>query len=209
MDFLLTPNFSYLLIVGGFLLAILALTAPGTGVIEAAAILTFLVGGYGALSQSINWWALVLLVLGVIPFVFAVRKSGKIVYLVISIAALVIGSTYIFNPGVWWKPGVNPILALVVSILAGGFVWIVVRKTLAAIAIKPHNKLEELIGASGDAQTDINSVEGTVYVAGENWSARSPQLIPANTRIRVVSREGFILGVEEASSSAPASNAGK
>jgi membrane-bound ClpP family serine protease len=209
MDFLLNPNISYLFIVGGFLLTILALTAPGTGVIEAGAILTLLVGGYGALSQPINWWALVLLVIGVIPFVFAVRKSGKLVYLIISIAALVVGSTYIFNPGVWWKPGVNPILALVVSILSGGFMWIVVRKTLAAIAIKPHNKLEELIGATGDAQTDINSIEGTVYVAGENWSARSQQLIPEHTRIRVVSREGFILGVEEVSPSTPASNAGK
>ena len=209
MDFLLNPNISYLFIVGGFLLTILALTAPGTGVIETGAILTLLVGGYGALSQAINWWAVVLLVIGVIPFVFAVRKSGKVLYLIISIAALVVGSTFIFTTGVWWHPAINPILALVVSILAGGFMWIFVRKTLAAIAIKPRNILEELVGAVGDAQTDINSIEGTVYVAGENWSARSKQLIPEHTRIRVVSRDGFVLGVEELPPSAPASNAGK
>jgi membrane-bound ClpP family serine protease len=36
-----------------------------------------------------------------------------------------------------------------------------------------------------------------VYVAGEMWSARSDQSIPAGSSIRVVRREGFILVVEK------------
>ncbi len=197
MDVLFVPNISYLFIVGGFLLAILALFAPGTGVIEITAIVALLIGGYGAVSQSINWWALVILVIGVFPFILAVRKSGNIIYLIVSIVALVLGSTYLFNSDVWWQPAIHPVLALLVSILAGGFMWVVTRKGLEAIAIKPQNKLEELVGATGETQTEINLLGGSVYVAGENWSARSPKEIPAHTRVKVLGREGFVLEVVE------------
>lgn len=197
MSFLLIPGVSYLFIVGGFLMAILALFAPGTGVIEFSAIVVLLLGGYGVISQPINMWALIILLVGVFPFILAVRKSGNVVFLVISIAALVIGSAYVFPTTVWWQPAIHPALALIVSIMAGGFMWIVARKGMEAIAIKPHNKLEELVGATGETQTEIDHISGSVYVAGENWSAHSAVPIPANTRIKVINREGFILTVEQ------------
>ena len=206
MNVLLIPNVSYLFIVGGFLLAVLALFAPGTGVVEVTAIVALLIGGYGVISQPVNWWALAILLVGVFPFILAVRKSGNTLYLLGSIAALVIGSTYLISSEIWWQPAIHPVLALLVSILAGGFMWIVGRKSLEAIAIKPQNKLEELIGAIGETQTEITLVGGSVYVAGESWSARSAQPIPVNTRVQVISREGFILEVIEVSQTSQASS---
>ena len=197
MNILLLPDVSYLIIVGGFLLAVLALFAPGTGIIEIAAISAILLGGYGIISQPIHLWALVVLLVGVIPFVFAVRKSGQLVYLIVSIVALGVGSSYIYTSTAWYLPGVNPILAAVISILSGGFMWFVARKSLEALAIKPRNKLDELVGATGETQTEINLIDGSVYVGGENWSARSPHPIPANARVMVTKREGFVLEVEE------------
>jgi len=197
MNVLLIPNVSYLFIVGGFLLAVLALFAPGTGVIEVTAIVALFIGGYGVISQPVNWWALAVLIVGVFPFILAVRKSGRLIYLFGSIAALVIGSTYLISSDVWWRPAIHPVLALLVSILAGGFMWIVGRKGLEAIAIKPQNKLEELIGAIGDTQTEVTLLGGSVYAAGESWSARSEKPIPANTRVQIIRREGFILEVKE------------
>jgi membrane-bound serine protease (ClpP class) len=204
-NILLIPDVSYLFIVGGFLLAVLALFAPGTGVIEIGAILAILLGGYGIITLPIHLWALIILLIGVIPFVFAVRKSGQIGYLIVSIVALVIGSSYIYSSTSWYLPGVNPLLASIISVLAGGFMWVVGRKSLEALAIKPRNKLEELVGATGEAQTEINQVDGSVYVAGENWSARSQQPIPTNARVRVVKREGFVLDVEEIPRTVPTS----
>jgi membrane-bound serine protease (ClpP class) len=54
-----------------------------------------------------------------------------------------------------------------------------------------------MIGAIGEAKTDIYQ-DGTVQVAGELWSAYSDTPIPADTPVKVVGREGFILEVQPA-----------
>ncbi len=205
LNILQIPDVSYLIIVGGFLLSILALFAPGTGVIEIAAISAILLGGYGVVTIPINLWALIILLVGVIPFVLAVRQSHRLGFLIVSILALAIGSSYIYQGTAWYMPGVSPLLAVVISILAGGFMWVVARKGLEALLIKPRNKLDELVGATGEAQTEINRVDGSAYVAGENWSARSMKPIPVNARVKVVKREGFTLEVEEIPAAVPAS----
>jgi membrane-bound ClpP family serine protease len=197
MDVLLIPDIAYLILVVGLLLAILALFAPGTGVIELVAFFMLVLAGYG-ISQIklINVWALVLLVVGVIPFILAVRFSKRLIYLVVALLALAIGSAYLFQSDQWWKPGVDLPLALVVSVLAGGFLWFVAYKALDAMARRPLNSLmDKVVGAAGIAKTDI-SREGSDYVAGENWSAHSAALIPAGTRVRVIAREGMIVEVE-------------
>jgi membrane-bound serine protease (ClpP class) len=53
-----------------------------------------------------------------------------------------------------------------------------------------------MVGKIGEARSKIHE-EGSVYVSGEMWSARSDNPIPAGSSIRVVRREGFILVVEK------------
>ncbi len=193
-DFLLQPNIAYLLLVGGFMLGLLALLTPGTGFLEVGAIFVLLLAGWEVYHLPINLWALVILVLGVVPFWLAVRKSGNLLYLALSIGALVVGSAFLFQ-GKGWLPAVNPILALIVSTLNAGFLWLVTLKTLEAQRRTPTHDLGSLIGATGVAQTDIYQ-EGTVYVHREDWSAHSEHLILAGTSVRILRREGFILWVE-------------
>lgn len=196
MDFLLDPNVLYFILVFGFLLAVLALFAPGTGVLEIGAMFALLLAGYGIYHVPINIWALVVLLLGVFPFLVAVRKSGRWPFLLISILALVIGSAYLFPGSAWYLPGVHPLLALVVSSVAAGMFWLVGYKGLQALARRPTSVLDRLVGATGKAETAIEA-EGSVYVAGETWSAHSQKPIPAEARVKVIKREGFILEVEE------------
>lgn len=193
-DILLNPNVAYLLLVSGFLLAILALVSPGTGLLEVSALFVLLLAGWGIYNLPVNFWALGLLLLGVFPFLLAVKKSRQPVYLGISILALVIGSVFLFR-GQGWQPVVHPALAVLVSALVIGFLWLVVRKAIEAEQARPSHDLEALIGAIGEAKTDIHQ-EGSVQVAGELWSARSAQPIPGGARVRVVGREGLILDVE-------------
>ena len=195
MDILIEPNVIYLILVVGLMLAILALFAPGTGVIEVGALFALVIAGYGIYHLPINLWALVVLIIGVFPFLLAVRRSGRWYYLVISLLALVIGSAYLFNSGQWWLPAVHPLLAVVVSGLAGLLMWIIASKGLEAMRRRPTFDMQSLIGAIGEAKTSIHD-EGSVYVAGELWSARSNQSIPVKTRVKVVRRDGFILEVE-------------
>ena len=159
---LLNPNVAYLLLVGGAMLAILAVLSPGTGLLEAAAFILLLLAGYAMYNLPINYWALGILLLGVIPFLFALRKSGNLIYLGISILALVIGSIFLFQ-GQGWRPAVNPVLAIVVSTLSAGFLWLVGRKVIEVESIRPTHDLAALLGEIGEAKTEIYT-EGSVQV---------------------------------------------
>jgi len=194
MDILLNPNIAYLLLVAGFVLAILSLFAPGTGLLEISALFTLLLAGWSVYNLPVNLWALGLLVLGVFPFLLALRKSGQIIYLVVSVLALVIGSSFLFR-GDGWLPAVDPLLALFVSIVTAVSFWWIGRKAIEAELAAPSHDLLQLIGAVGEAKTDIH-LEGSVQLAGELWTARSETLIPEGSEVQVVDREGFILVVE-------------
>ena len=195
MEILLNPNLFYLLLVAGVLLAIMALFSPGTGLLELGAFFLLLLAGWGIYKIPINLWALGLLVLGVFPFILAVRRSRQIIFLFIALIAFVIGSTYLYQGDSWWQPGVHPLLAIVVSILSAGYLWIATVKVLEADHQRPSHDLASLIGAIGEAKTAIHT-EGSIQVAGELWSAHSHVPIPDGSLVRVTGREGLILEVE-------------
>src|SRR5215210_759363 len=194
MDFLLDPNVAYLILLGGVLLAMLALAAPGTGLFEVGALFCIALAGYAVYNLSFNWWALILLALSVVPFIYAIQRPKRELYLGLSILLLVIGSIFIFpqNDGL----AVNPFVAVLASGLVAGFLWIAVRKSLEAASVRPSHDLAGLVGQIGEARTKVDE-DGSVQVAGELWSARSDKPIAAGTPIRVVRRDGFVLIVEK------------
>ena len=194
MDFLLEPNVAYLILLGGILLTFMAIVTPGTGLLEIGAFFCLALAGYAVYNISFNWWALVVLALSIVPFLYAIQKPKRELYLGFSILLLVIGSVFLFAVD-GWKPTVNPFVALVASGLMSAFLWVAVRKTVQAAA-RPVYNLESLIGSIGEARSNIHE-EGSVQVAGEMWSAKSDQPISAGSSIRVVRREGFILVVEK------------
>ena len=195
VDFLLDPNIAYLILVSAALLTMMAVLNPGTGLLEIFALFIWLISGYIIFNMPINFWALGLMLVGVVLFLLSLRMFKNLVYLGLSIAAVIAGSIFLFDqPG--WQPAVNPVLAVVVSIFVAGFVWIVAQKTLEADRMRPAHDLEALIGAIGEAETTIGD-EGSVQVAGELWSAKSDQTIPEGSQVRVVGREGFFLKVEQ------------
>lgn len=197
MDFatLLSPNVTYLILVIGIILAMLALLSPGTGALELGALFLFLLAGYGIYNTPMNLWALVLLLAGMVFFVLALRRSRRWRDLVISIVALVLGSAYLFSSNTWYLPAVHPLLALVTSVVAASFLWIIARRGLEAISQQTSNLLVTVVGATGETRSEVYQ-DGSVYVSGELWSARSQQPIPNETRVRVVSRDGFTLEIE-------------
>jgi len=195
MDFLLDPNVAYLILLGAVLLVMLSLASPGTGVFEIGAFFCILLAGYAIYQLSFNWWALVLLGLSIVPFVYALQKPKREPYLALSILLLVVGSVFIF-PRTETQPFVNPLVAVVASGLVAGFLWIAVRKSVDAAGIRPSHDLDRLIGKIGEARTRVEE-EGSVQVDGELWSARSEKTIPVGSSIRVLRREGFVLIVEK------------
>ena len=195
MDFLLEPNIAYLILMGGILLGLMVIISPGTGLFEIGAFFCLALSGYAVYNMSFNWWAIVLLVVSIVPFTYSIQKPKREPYLGISILLLVSGSVFLFAVD-GWKPAVNPLVALITSGLMTAFLWIAVRKTVQAAGVPLTHDLGLLIGLTGEARSNIHA-EGSAYVAGEVWSAKSDVLIPAGSTIRVLRREGFTLVVEK------------
>jgi membrane-bound ClpP family serine protease len=194
MDIIVNANIAYLLLMLGAVLAMLALVTPGTHFMELGALALLAAAGYEVLRLGFNVWALIVLVLALVPFIYAIQKPKREWALAVSILALIIGSLYLF-PGKGWLPAVNPILAVIVSALTAGFLWLAVRKGVQAHHARPLQDLKNLNGLIGQTKTEVFN-SGTVQVASELWSARSQKPIPAGKRVRVVSRDGFTLVVE-------------
>ncbi len=195
MEILVDPNVAYLLLVVGIVVAIMAVFAPGTGILEVGALFLLFLAGWDISQQPINFWALAVLVLGVIPFIVAVRRSRNLVFLAIALVAFIIGSIYLFQGAAWWQPGVNPILAIIASAIASGYLWIATTKVLETEKLKPRHDLSKILNEVGEARTDIFS-EGSVQIGSELWSARSSVAIREGSKVRVLKRDGFILEVE-------------
>ncbi len=194
---LLDPNIAYLILVGGVLLTFFALATPGTGFLEIGALFLLVLAGYAAYNLGNNTWALVLLLLSVIPFGMSVQDAARRkLYLGLSIVGVVIGSAYLFR-GEGWLPSVNLWLVIAVSLLTGGFLWFVIIKTLEALDVLPSHDLGTLVGSVGEAKTDIHE-EGSAQIDGELWTVRSKNPISAGAQVRVIERRGFVLEVEEA-----------
>ncbi len=199
MNSIVNPDIAYLLLMFGAIFLMMAIVTPGTHLLEGGALLMLAAAGYEIYNLGFNWWALLILALALVPFIYSIRKPGREWALVVSILALIVGSLYIF-PGTGFFPIVNPVLAVIISLMSAGWLWFIVRKGMQAIHARPMQDLQNLIGQSGQAKTEILDA-GSVQVNSELWSARSEQSIPAGSRIRVVNREGFTLIVERAGQS--------
>jgi len=195
MDFLLDPNVAYLMLLGAVLLTMMAIASPGTGLLEVAAFFCIALAGYAIYHLSFNWWALALLVLGIAPFVYAIQKPKRELYLALAILLFIVGSVFVF-PRAAGQPAVNPFVAVLGSGSLAVLLWFAVRKAAEAMHMRPSHDLTELIGRTGEARTNVGA-EGSVQINGELWSARSETPISAGSSIRVVRREGFILVVEK------------
>lgn len=195
MDFLLDPNVAYVILLGAVLLVMMAIASPGTGLLEVAAFFCIALAGYSIYHLSFNWWALGLLGLGIVPFVYAIQKPKRELFLLLSILLFIAGSVFVF-PRTTEQPIVSPLLAVLGSGSLAVLLWFGVRKAAEATGLRPTHDLTGLVGQVGEARTSI-SAEGSVQINGELWSARSEAPIPAGSSIRVVRREGFILVVEK------------
>lgn len=195
MDFLLNPNVAYVILLAGVFMAFLAVITPGTGLLEIGAVFCFLLAGYAVYNLSINTWALIILFLSIVPYVYSVQKRNRLVFLGISILMIVVGSVFLFDSEDSWF-SVNPILALVFSGLITLSLWVAIRKAIEVNSNRPAHDLDGLIGQVGEAKSLIHN-DGNIYVAGEMWSARSNHEIPAGSQARVLRRDGFTLVVEK------------
>ena len=194
MEVLLNPNVSYFLLMLGISLAILAVLMPGTGLLEIGALFALALAGYGIFNLAVNLWALGLLLLGVVPFILALRRPRSWYFLLLTLALQITGSVFLFRSE-GRSEAVNPALAVIVSTADALFFYFIARKALQLRKAPKRHDPDALLGQSGVTRTEVHE-SGTVLIGAELWSARSRQPIPPEMPVRVVQREGLVLEVE-------------
>lgn len=201
MEILINPNVSYVLLILGFLTAVLALFSPGTGFLEIGALFALALAGYGIANLPVNAWAFVFVALAVVAFCLVLVLPPRLKASVMTVCAVgfMAGATLLFRSQTSWLPAVNPVVILLFAPTTPVLTWFLSKKIAESAAARPAFDPERLIGMTGKASTDIRG-QGTVYVNGEEWSALSQAYVPAGSPVRVVKRQGLALEVEPISS---------
>jgi membrane-bound serine protease (ClpP class) len=99
---------------------------------------------------------------------------------------------YQFDPGALsispWVVWPTPI---VLAVVLGFMAWKIARGRRAPLQIGSA----ALVGAPGEALSDIGPASGEAFVHGEYWQARSAAPIPKGALVRVTAIEGLVVTV--------------
>jgi membrane-bound serine protease (ClpP class) len=193
-----TQDIAYFFLIASIWTSVMAISSPGTGLLELSACICVVITAVFAVWLNINLWALGILAAGFIFFLIELARPLKGLFLIVSVIMFSVGSMFLFRGAEGEFVMVSWPLAVISSVGSAGFFWFVVRKVLQARRSPARLDPSTIVGKIGEAQTEIFQ-EGSVQVASELWSARSDMPIPAGSRVRVVSRSGLILTVEKES----------
>jgi len=186
------PNVLYLIVLFGLWFAAAAIYLPGTGLLEIVAGAVVIVGIYGLAQMPTNWFAVMVLVVGVMTFLilpFIQRRYAPLA--VGGLVLQVIGAWFLFN-------GPQVSLLLIIVTVGIQFLYHFFVLTPMLRKVHPESAADEdatLIGSRGRVLKTLDPV-GTVQAGGEVWTATSDRTLQAGTEIVVVEREGLQLYVE-------------
>jgi membrane-bound serine protease (ClpP class) len=194
VNFILNPDVAFVVLGVALLVTIFALLAPGSGILEVLALALLIFVGYAVANLPVNAWALALILIGIVSVIVTFRRTRQWYFIVGSIVVLIIGMAFVFRSETSFF-GVNPLLAAVVSVSLGAFIWLVGHNISLTFHQKPYSDLDRMMGMLGTTTTDVHK-EGSVYVDGEHWSAISDSPIAKGSQVKVLERNGLVLKVE-------------
>jgi membrane-bound serine protease (ClpP class) len=213
LHLLADPNIAFILFTIGTYGLIYEVINPNfvTGIVGAIAIILAFIG-FGSLPLNVG--GLLLIGLAVILFILELTVTSHGLLTIAGLVCFALGASALYT-----EPGptapdvrVEPQLILLMSLLTAAFLVIVVAAALQARRM-PRMALG-LGGGSGGVLAAGTPAEvraplqpfGSVYAAGEEWSARSvsEQKLERGTPVRVVRQDGLVLVVEPADPSGSA-----
>ena len=198
LDVLATPDIAVLLLMAGALGLYVEFTTPGVILPGVAGVICLLLGFFSLQILPFSWFGLVLLLGGIALIVAEVFVASFGLLFVLGIACFLIGGARLFdrpelsdvNVSFW--PVLVPAAAAVA--LFGGLIVLAVGRSLARPA---QSGVGELVGMVGTASTALEP-EGTIFVRGEYWAARSERPVAPGARVEITAVEGLRLRVRPA-----------
>jgi membrane-bound serine protease (ClpP class) len=163
-----TGPFIYLLLVVGIGMLLFEVFQPGFGVAGLAGIITAAIGAFGLTVLPVTWWAVALVVLGLLLYAIDTAIAGFGPVTLAATLAFVVGSANFYAADPldlsWWLIGATTATAL-------GFFVFVMTSVLRAQAGPEGVTVDDLIGRPGIVRSVLNP-EGHVYIDGALWRAR-------------------------------------
>jgi membrane-bound serine protease (ClpP class) len=194
-----TPEAAFLFLMVGFTILTFEFYALGPGVAAGVAAISLILGGWGAVTLPVRWWALALAVFGWVLLTVGHQKGGIVAYSAVGAIALqVAGTFYVDGAGQldprWWL-----VLPTVLAVL---FFFLIAMPTVQRARLSTQNiGRDHLIGQTGMALVDFGP-DGLVEVAGARWrgTAHREAGIHQGDGVVVTGVDGMYLEVEPAAS---------
>ena len=204
LHLLADPNIAFILFTVGFYGLLFELQNPNfvTGILGALAIILAFIG-FGSLPLNVG--GLLLLGLAGILFILELTVTSHGLLAIGGLVCLALGAAALYTDvGSPTAPDVAVATPIIVAMVGttGGFMLVIVTVALRSRRMRPSpGTVGAAIaaGAFGEVRNPLLPV-GTVYVAGEEWSARAADERPLQrgTPVRVIRQEGLTVVVEPA-----------
>ena len=204
LHLLADPNIAFILFTVGFYGLLFELQNPNfvTGILGALAIILAFIG-FGSLPLNVG--GLLLLGLAGILFILELTVTSHGLLAIGGLVCLALGAAALYTDvGSPTAPDVAVATPIIVAMVGttGGFMLVIVTVALRSRRMRPSPGTvgtAVAAGAFGEVRNPLLPV-GTVYVAGEEWSARAADERPLQrgTPVRVIRQEGLTVVVEPA-----------
>lgn len=194
---LVNPNVAYLLLIIGLWSAITAFIMPGTGLPEAVAAVSLVLGITGLVRLQANVIGAAMIALGFVLFVLEFKIVSHGALTAGGVASFVLGSIFLVQPK-GAQPGVSLGVVGLATLATVGFFGVAVRAAIRTHRLPIYsNPQRRLVGARGVVKQSLAPV-GTVQVKSELWSAVADEPLAAGEQVVVTAIEGLRLRVTRA-----------
>jgi membrane-bound serine protease (ClpP class) len=188
------PRIAFILFAIGALCVYFEFQHPGAIVPGVVGTLAVVLALYGFHMLPINLLGVVLILVAIGLFVLEAKVGGFGVIALGGIVAAVIGSLILINfPYPEMRLPLRLVLAVVIPF--GVIFTFILRLAIRARRAKVATGDSAMIGLIGRAETAI-APEGTIFVRGELWKARSKMNIAPGESVMVTGMDGLTLDVE-------------
>lgn len=187
---LTNPNVVYALLIIGLWAAAAAFYVPGTGLLEAAALICLALAVAGLTRQPVNVIGVILIVVAGVLFIVDL-KVQSVALTVGAAISLVLGSVFLFPPAEDMQR-ISPWLIGGVTLASLGFFSLALAAVVRVQRMPAKMSTEALVGQSGVVTAPIDPT-GTVQIGSELWTAIADEgeSIDAGEEVEIVDLEGF------------------
>jgi membrane-bound serine protease (ClpP class) len=197
--FVTNPNVTYLLLIVGLLMLLVAVTTPGTGVAEVIALVSLAMAAIGLIQLSVNFAGVMLIVVAFVLFLIDATATAHGALTLGGAVALLFGSLLLF-PVREGAPGLSGWLIGGVTLSTAGLSALVVSALMRMRQQKGVDlAAQDVVGGRGVIKTDVKlNATGTAQIGGQLWTVAADEPIDVGSEVEVIEREGLTLRVKRA-----------